>query len=86
MAKAPATHIASTNSWRASRRRAGRRKISFRVSRREYYTMLVYAIFMLIVILVGLYVGWWSVVREEEEIPPPANTHSEVSQLPAKVI
>lgn len=86
MAKGPTTHISSTNSWRATRRHAGRRKISFRVSRREYYTMLVYAIFMLIVILVGLYVGWWSVVREEEEIPPPANTHSEVSQFRSRVI
>jgi hypothetical protein len=86
MAKGSATNISSTNSWRGSRHRARRLKSSFRVSRREYYTMLVYAIFMVIVILVGMYVGWWSLVREEEEMPPPANTHSEVSHLHSKVI
>lgn len=48
--------------------------------------MLVCAIFMVIAILVGMYVGWWSLVREEEEMPPPANTHSEVSHLRSKVI
>ena len=50
------------------------------VSRRELYTMLLYMILMLIAILVGMYVGWWSLVREEEEgKTPPANTHSKAS-------
>jgi F0F1-type ATP synthase assembly protein I len=49
--------------------------------------MLVYAIFMVIAILIGMYVGWWSLVREEEEekTPPPANTHSEVSYLHSRL-
>ena len=42
--------------------------------------MLLYMILMLIAILVGMYVGWWSLVREEEEgKTPPANTHSKAS-------
>ncbi len=86
MAKGSTTHISSTNSWRGSRHPARRWEGSFRVSRREYYTMLVYAILMVIAIVVGMYVGWWSLVREEEETPPPANTHSEVSRLHSKVI
>lgn len=73
------THISLANSCGGSRHRAQRWKGSVRVSRREYYTMLVYTILMVIAILVGMYVGWWSLVREEEETPPPANTHSQVS-------
>jgi len=72
MAKGSPTHISSTNFWRGSRHRAQRSKSSFRVSWREYYAMLIYAIFMVIAILVGMYVGWWSLVREEEETQPPA--------------
>jgi hypothetical protein len=40
--------------------------------------MLIYAILMLVTILAGMYLGWWSMVREEEEILPPSNTQSEV--------
>jgi uncharacterized protein YneF (UPF0154 family) len=74
----------SSNSWRPQRLRRSRPS---GISRRELYTMLIYVILMLIAILVGMYVGWWSLVREEEEeILPPAQTHSQISQLCSKVI
>lgn len=74
----------SSNSWRPQRLRRVRRPSS--VSRYELYTMLIYVTLMLIAILVGMYLGWWSLVREEEEMPPPANTHSEVIYLRSGVI
>jgi hypothetical protein len=63
----------SSNSWRPQRSRKSR---SSAISRRELYTMLIYIILMLVAILVGMYVGWWSLLREEEEIHPPAGAHS----------
>lgn len=38
--------------------------------------MLIYSILMLFVILAGSYLGWWSLMQEEE-IQAPANTHSQ---------
>jgi hypothetical protein len=64
----------SSNSWRPQRLRKPQ---ASRVSRRELYTMLIYVILMLVAILVGMYVGWWTLLREEEEIHPPASTRSE---------
>jgi hypothetical protein len=45
-------------------------------SRREVYLMLVYAILMLVAILGGMYLGWWSLLREEEQIERPAPARS----------
>jgi hypothetical protein len=66
----------SSNSWRPQRLRKSQ---SSGISRRELYTMLIYVILMLVVILVGMYVSWLLLLREEEEIHPPANIHSELA-------
>jgi hypothetical protein len=47
--------------------------------------MLMYIIFMLIAILIGLYLGWWSLVRERENTPP-GSPHSLISHYHAVVI
>lgn len=66
-------HISSSNSWRGGRQRPGRLKELPKISKRELNMMLLYIVFMLLAILLGMYLGWWSMMREEE-IEPPANT------------
>jgi hypothetical protein len=72
----------SSNSWRPQRLRKSQ---SSGISRHELYTMLIYVILMLVAILVGMYVGWWTLLREEEEIHPPANTHSELADHNSRI-
>jgi hypothetical protein len=68
-------HLSSSNPWRGGRQRPGRSKELPKINRREFCTMLIYIIFMMSALLLGMYLGWWSMMREEE-IEPPANTQS----------
>lgn len=72
----------SSNSWRPQRLRKSQ---SSGISRRELYTMLLYVILMLVAILVGMYVGWWSLLQEEEELHPPANSHSRLATHKSRI-
>ncbi|HEY1528064.1 MAG TPA: hypothetical protein VGH51_17680 [Candidatus Angelobacter sp.] len=79
-------HLSSSNPWRGSRQRPGRSKGLPKISRRELHTMLVFIVFMLIAILLGMYLGWWLTMREKGEIEPPANTHSGASHAPERYL
>ena len=79
-------HISSTNPWRGSRQRSGRSKGLSDISSRELYTMLVITVFMLIAILLGMYLGWWSLMGEEDEIKPRANNHSGGTHSPERYL
>ena len=67
-------HLSSSNPWRGSRQRPGRSKGLPKISGRELNMVRVYIVLMLIAILLGMYLGWWLTMREDE-IDPHANTH-----------
>jgi hypothetical protein len=52
-------------------RTARRNSLGINFSRRELRQLLILAIFMVLAVLYGLYIGWWSLHKEEEEEHSP---------------
>jgi hypothetical protein len=48
-------------------RTARRNSLRINLSKRELKQLLLLAIFMVLALLYGLYIGWWSLHKEEEE-------------------
>jgi type II secretory pathway component PulM len=48
-------------------RTARRNSLRINLSKREQKQLLLLAIFMVLALLYGLYIGWWSLHKEEEE-------------------
>ncbi len=54
-----------------------RNPLGTNLSRRELRHLLILAIMMVLAVLYGLYIGWWSLHKEEEEEHSP-KTRSEL--------
>jgi type II secretory pathway component PulM len=61
-------------------RTARRNSLRINLSKRELKQLLLLAIFMVLALLYGLYIGWWSLHKEEEE-----HTSKTFSELRAEI-